>query len=252
MENYIVKELFHYCNVKSPQCDYYARKKVDYYTLAFALEGCITYVVDGNEYILNKNYAIFIKPGMTRERLENPQPIQFLNFNFEVCDGIELPLPLSVPLPNNFISDIKKLTQIFPYIHILSDSFSKQKISNLLNFILLELLEKNSRKSQNAYVNEIIKIVDERITEKLTLHDISTKLNLSKEYVSYIFKKETGTTLTSYINEQKMIVANEFVVNSDMPLTEIGQILGFENYNYFSRLFKKHFDQTPISMRKTI
>ena len=71
-------------------------------------------------------------------------------------------------------------------------------------------------------------------------------------YVSYIFKKETGKTLTNYINEQKMIVAKELIVNSDVPLVEISQILSFDNYNYFSRLFKKHFDRTPINMRKTI
>ena len=40
-------------------------------------------------------------------------------------------------------------------------------------------------------------------------------------------------------------VAKEFVTGSDMPLVEVAQTVGFDNYNYFSRLFKKHFGFSP-------
>ena len=56
----------------------------------------------------------------------------------------------------------------------------------------------------------------------------------------------------NYINEQKMMIAKDLVINSGMALVEIAQSLGFNNYNYFSRLFRKHFDQTPIDMRKKV
>ena len=250
MENYIVKNLLHYCNVQRQGCRTISPKPIPYYDLTFVLEGSITFIVDGTEYVLNKNDAIFIRQGMIRERIKSDKNIWHVDFNFEVIDGLEPLLP--VYLPNSFSSDMKRLVQVFPHTHIVPENFSKQKITNLLNYILLELLEKNSQKTQNTYVNKIISIIDEKLTEKLTLKDISDEMNLSKEYVSYIFKKETGKTLMNYINEQKMIAAKEFVINSDMPLVEIAQILGFDNYNYFSRLFKKHFDRTPVSMRITV
>ncbi len=250
MELYIVKKLLHYRNTQRMGCPPITPKPISYYDLTFTLEGSITYVVDGQEYVTNKNDAIFISPKMIRERVKSDKPLWYVSFNFEAIEGFDPSLPIY--LPNSFSADIKRLIQVFPYSHILSGNLSEQKVANLLNFILLELIEKNSAKSQNIYVNKILRIIDERITEKLTLQDISTKLNLSKEYISSIFKKETGKTLTNYINEQKMIVAKEFVVNSTMPLAEISKTLGFDNYNYFSRLFKKYFDRTPINMRKTV
>ncbi len=250
MENYIVKKLLHYCNVQRPGCFYISPKPIPYYDLTFVLDGSITYVVDNIKYVLNKNDAIFISPGMIRERLKSDNAVWYVSFNFETLDDFDP--SLAIYLPKSFSSDMKRLIQVFSDSHILPGSLSKQKATNLLNFILIELLERNSHQSQNAYVNKIIKIIDKRLTEKLTLRNISTELNLSKEYVSFIFKKETGKTLTNYINEQKMIVAKELVVDSDMPLAEIAKVLGFENYNYFSRLFKKQFTRTPIDMRKTV
>jgi len=248
VKQYTIKELHHYCNVQLPECSYISPKPIPYYDLTFILEGSATYFVDGTKYVLNKNDAVFIKQGMTRERIETQGPVRYVSFNFEVFDNFDPMLP--VYLPNIISSDIKKLVQMFPYCHIIPDNFSKQKIINILNFILLELLEKKYSHSQNIYIDKIIKIIDERLTEKLTLQSISSELNLSKEYVSYIFKKETGKNLINYINEQKMILAKDFVAYSSMPLVKISQTLGFDNYDYFSRLFKKHFDRTPISMRK--
>ncbi|MBR2453190.1 MAG: helix-turn-helix domain-containing protein [Clostridia bacterium] len=251
MENYyIVKKVLHYCNVQPLSCRHIPPKPIPYYDLTFVLEGSLTYIVDGTKYILNKNDGIFIKPGMIRERLKDDKQAWWVSFNFESIEGFDLSLP--VYHPDSFSSDMKKLIQIFPYRHIPPDNFSKQKAANLLNFILFDLLEKFSCLSQNSYINEIIRIVDEGLTKKLTLQGISAELNLSKEYTSYIFRKETGKTLTNYINEQKMIAAKEFVTNSGMPLAEISKSLGFDNYNYFSRLFKKHFALTPIDMRKKV
>lgn len=250
MDNYIVKELSYYYNLQHKSVFEFSKSTLTYYVLTFVLDGSITYIVDGTEYVVRKNDAIFLTPGTTREGI-SPQgkPIWFVNFNFHVSENFQPSLPTY--LPNSFTSDINKLLQTFPYTHVLPNDFSKGKATNILNYILLDLMEKDSQKTQNAYVNKIMKIIDERITDKLTLQFISSELNLSKEYISSIFKKETGKTLTNYINEQKMAVAKEFVVNSEMPLVEISQSLGFDNYNYFSRLFKKHFNRTPINIRKT-
>jgi len=73
---------------------------------------------------------------------------------------------------------------------------------------------------------------------------------LSKEYTSYIFKKEIGKTLTDYVNERKMLLAQELIRNGEMSLTDIAVYLGFENYNYFSRLFKRYVEISPLMFKK--
>ena len=67
MENYIVRELLNYCNVQHRDCLYYHKRPVSYYVLSFVLEGSLVCTVNNTEYVLNKNDAVFLKPGMVRE-----------------------------------------------------------------------------------------------------------------------------------------------------------------------------------------
>ena len=92
--------------------------------------------------------------------------------------------------------------------------------------------------------------IEEHITEDLRLQKISEQMNLSKEYTSYIFKKETGKTLTDYVNERKILLAGELIRSGGISLTEVAAYLGFENYNYFSRLFKRYMEISPVMFKK--
>ena len=46
-----------------------------------------------------------------------------------------------------------------------------------------------------------------------------------------------------------MLLAKELVLRNEMSLSDLSAYLGYENYNYFSRLFKRYFDVTPISLK---
>ena len=73
-------------------------------------------------------------------------------------------------------------------------------------------------------------------------------MNLSKEYISYIFKKETGKTVTEYTNERKLFIAKKMILETSYPLTYISERVGYENYSYFSRLFKNKFGVSPRAL----
>ena len=57
-------------------------------------------------------------------------------------------------------------------------------------------------------------------------------------------------SLIYYINERKMRIAKDLLINNEMSLREISAQLGYENYNYFSRLFKKYFGVPPVRMKR--
>ena len=104
-------------------------------------------------------------------------------------------------------------------------------------------------KSANPHVLKIVRYIDEHITENMSLKSVSNEIGLTKEYTSSIFKKHTNKTLTSYINERKMLLAKELLLRNEMSLGDLSTYLGYENYNYFSRLFKRHFDVTPTNFK---
>lgn len=64
-------------------------------------------------------------------------------------------------------------------------------------------------------------------------------------YCDTVFKKETGFSIIEYFNKLKIEEAKKLIVERADSLTEIALKLGFEDYNYFSRLFKKHTGYSP-------
>ncbi len=250
MNPYIVKKLEHYCNVSLNKCAGFKDCRViPYYDLTFVLSGCLVYEIDGIEYTLNKNDCLFLKPGALRIRHDGSEPVSYVSFNFTLTDPALL--PELEPVMRSVISkDIRALMSVFSQTHLSQNFHSKEKCINLLNYILYELMDIWEFKSQNPHIQKTMKCVDAHIDEPLSLSKISALVNLSPEYLSALFKKETGKTLTEYINDRKLALAKRLILESAMPLSEIAESLGYENYNYFSRIFKARFSVSPKNVKK--
>lgn len=253
MEAYIVKDLLHYCNVFLKGDNHtkkIERAVIKYYDFTFVLKGRLTYYVDGKPYELSENDAILIKPGSTRERDEMREPVKYVSYNFTVFDPSVM--PNKVYLKNVISHDIRKLVSVFSASHISDIYSSREKVINLLNYILLEIKDILDFESNNKHIIEIIKYINMNISEPISLSTISSHINLSKEYISYIFKKETGKTVTDYINERKLFIAKEMILGTNYALSYISERLGYENYSYFTKVFKKRFDISPKELRKSV
>lgn len=247
LDNYIVSEVIRYINVNTSSCFAMAEELTWFYDFTFVLSGSMTYVADGKEYVLKKNDAIFLKPGTMRSRYKGTEPVKYVSFNFHILPGAEFPFDDFI---KNCISpDIKKIVAAFPQNELSSRYHTPQKLANLLNYMLFEVLDVTSLKSNNEHVIKILRYIEENITENLSLQMVSEKVNLTKEYTSYIFKKEMNNTLTNYINERKMLYAKKLISDGEMRLSEIASHLGYNNYHYFSYLFKKHFNISPIAFK---
>ncbi len=247
MEKYPVQRVCHFCNISVKKCMEIRTRSATFYDLTFVLSGGMTYVVDGKTYILKKNDAVFIPPGTPYARLEGTEPAAYVSFNFYLLPGISLEFEHF--LPDCISRDVKTLVSAFPQSHLSPYYHSEEKLANMLNYILLELTDVTTLHSSNEHVLKILYYIESHLTEKLSLSSISQVANLSKEYTASIFKKETGKTLTHYINERKMLLAKELILSREMSLLDVCAHLGYDNYNYFSRLFKMHFDVTPISLK---
>ncbi len=248
MEYYLVSELLHYCNVTLKKCGRILPNKIDYYDFTFVLDGKLVYYADRKRIVLEKNDALFLPPGTLRARDAGTDTVHFVSFNFHSFPDVSF--PFDNYMPKCITSNIKKLLTVYPPSHLSATYHSREKCANMLNFMLYELLDVASLKCSNEHVVKILNYIEEHITEKLTLQVMCSYVNLSREYTSYIFKKEMGKTLTDYVNERKMLLAKELILNGEMSLTDISTYLGFDNYNYFSRLFKQYLGITPISLKK--
>jgi len=114
-------------------------------------------------------------------------------------------------------------------------------------------LIQNSRLNKYPYpTSKVIRIIYEGVTTKLNLIDIADKVNLSPDYLSKLFHKEVGQTVSDFIQQKKIETAIYFLEYTDLKITEISTILEYCNPGHFSNTFKKYSNCTPAEYRKNI
>ncbi len=120
-------------------------------------------------------------------------------------------------------------------------------LSYLVNasFKITEMIK--SIKTQHNYPSPIRKCVtyiDKNLHDKISLDDLSKTSNLSKDYLSQLFKKTTGVTVTNYIKIRRLDSAKK-LLDRDTSIGNTAYALGFCSESYFISCFKKEFGITP-------
>jgi AraC-like DNA-binding protein len=86
--------------------------------------------------------------------------------------------------------------------------------------------------------------ISDYITMPVTINKAAAILNISASHLSRIIKKETGMTFTEYVLREKVKEAERLLADTDIQIKNIAVSLGFEDSNYFSRVFKKYTNTT--------
>lgn len=100
-------------------------------------------------------------------------------------------------------------------------------------------------------VHQAAKFIREHYFEQLTLGFLAEKYHVEKTYFSRMFRKETGTTLLSYITRVRIDRAKELITEGTISLTEIAFMVGYDDYTYFNKVFRKTEGMSPSDYRKS-
>ncbi|HJC25560.1 MAG TPA: response regulator [Candidatus Eisenbergiella merdavium] len=119
-------------------------------------------------------------------------------------------------------------------------------------------LEENSSRSAaqaaSAYpstqTGRIMKMIDENFTQDLRLSDLADQLYLTAQYLSVLIKKETGLTFSELVIRKRIGLAKKLLLETERPIQDIMEQVGYRDYSCFIRLFKKHEGCTPYTYRK--
>ena len=82
--------------------------------------------------------------------------------------------------------------------------------------------------------------------QDLSVPDIADALNVSRSYLSRLFKEAHGITIVEYILNVRLSHAVRLLFETDLSATEIASKTGFNNSNYFFKKFKEKYGITPI------
>ncbi|WP_082233324.1 helix-turn-helix transcriptional regulator [Halobacillus massiliensis] len=213
---------------------------------------------------LNDNFNRFFKQGDIKA-LEEYKKLRKTS-QYPLGNGDELR-----SAKNNIITLISKLTRISIeegvnkneaftlhdfYINHLESKKKVQDVENLEYTIVRAFLDAIKQKNLISRVSPLVhktkNIIFQKLTENITLRGIAQELKVNPNYLSSVFTKETGISLTKYINEQRIKEAKELLRETPYSLMEISILLGYNSQSYFTRVFKKQVGIGPKEFREKL
>ena len=114
-----------------------------------------------------------------------------------------------------------------------------------------KLVQKHSMRNYSSVVQKAIMCINSDLAANLTLSNLAKIQNVSAGYLSSIFKKETGKTITDYINSRRIKLAKELLVSTRLQVQTIALHCGIVDVHYFSKIFKKYTGKTPKEYRES-
>lgn len=103
---------------------------------------------------------------------------------------------------------------------------------------------------QNQILRDIIEYLNETCTEPVRLPEVAARFGLTPQYFCTFFKEHFGRTLIQHINLLRIQRASRYLRETDLPVMEVGFLVGFENFSYFIKRFREVFACTPTEYRK--
>lgn len=103
----------------------------------------------------------------------------------------------------------------------------------------------NDLRGKNNPIKILQGYIEENYTENISLEKAAKIVSMSKSYLSTIFKKVTGINFNEYVMTVKMDKAYELLKTGDLTIYEVAEKIGFNNPNYFSKVFKKYKGISP-------
>lgn len=225
------------------------------------LSGKAEFLIEGTVFRLNP-YDIIIVPPYT---LHRPMPFVGETFEryvinimpnfFHIMDCPEYQdvffnLPhLKYKIPGHIV----KRTNILNVINFFNNRFDPEAdyIKPLIASKLLELLYSLNTidsfeecDSVNTVVQDLIGYIDKNFDTISDLQSVTDNFFYSKNYLSHLFKKSTGITITQYINIKKMENV-EKLYKQGKSLTHSCIESGFSSYDSFAYIYKKEFGLSP-------
>lgn len=184
--------------------------------------------------IMNKRLFIPIKQLL----LESVQGLHFYGpAAEEIKDGI-------LALTN--IHGFQAATKFLNLLNFMATAPRRKLVSNMYESENLV----NSSKSRR--ISKACKYIEENISQKISLAEVAALVNMSESAFSHFFKKKTGISFITYVNNLRVAKACDLLASTSLSASEICYDCGFNNKSNFIRIFTKRKNMTPIEYRNHI
>ncbi|MCI8831490.1 MAG: AraC family transcriptional regulator [Lachnospiraceae bacterium] len=96
----------------------------------------------------------------------------------------------------------------------------------------------------------VMNYLNHHFAEDISVNSIAAALFLNRDYISHVFKDETGYSVMAYVISLRINRAKLLLAETDRSITDIAMECGYTDFTYFSKQFKKHTNMSPSKFRK--
>jgi two-component system response regulator YesN len=143
--------------------------------------------------------------------------------------------------------DFKELYQVLNKLKSKNGFKNPMESINDINIYkkVLDINHYNMVENKINYVINMIDYIKNNYNKRVTLASLSEKYGVSTVYLNSKFKEETNYTFNDFLNRYRILKAVELLKEGDLLIYEIAEQVGFQDYKYFSQVFKKYIGQPP-------
>ena len=155
----------------------------------------------------------------------------------------------------------EEISNILPYFNLLieensqDNSFQLDKMLNLLDCIHIEIARKYSETyshqthSYNIKINTFEKLLEQHFKENKSPSFYADKLNITLKHLNRICNEILQKTATEVIMDRVILEIKRMLTDKQLAVNEVASAVGYDDYSYFSRVFKKQTGFSPTAFR---
>lgn len=118
----------------------------------------------------------------------------------------------------------------------------------LLN--ILQTIRKEINRKYGTQISEAISYIDNNFSSNdINLEKVAERVNLSANYLSRLFKEQTGKSFIEYMTEKRLEKARELCITTNLKVYEIAEKVGYSDWRYFTKVYKKHFGSSLFDLK---
>lgn len=121
---------------------------------------------------------------------------------------------------------------------------------DMVRSFTLKMKELRTRQIMSRHISQCIRYIYDHLHEQITIDSLSRQVGLHPCYLASLFKKETGITIHSFIQNKRLETAENMLKNSAYSCADIANMLCFSSQSHFIRAFRKKYGMTPKEYRQ--
>lgn len=222
------------------------KRRINSFEIILVLEGTVYIAEEAQEYVIQKNQLLILEPFKEHYGYKTvSEPTAFYWFHFFT--------DLEISLKSYTGTDIYEIKQLMKkLLHISNTPTYSRAAADSIGLLVYEELKRLSSEenvSNQVLAVQITEYIRNNIKKDITISDIARHLGYNSDYIGKYFKKSHGVSLKKYLAEQRLKLAKDLLLTTNMSVKQISVELGYSEENPFIKFFTYHEKISPAAFK---